>query len=63
MLTKVGPKVKTTNCKKSGASCFWFMPHLDGECLELFLREVRTAFAQEQVVLVVDNHSSHTVIG
>ncbi|MBI1743085.1 IS630 family transposase, partial [Candidatus Acetothermia bacterium] len=45
----------------TGKSCFWFLPRLDGQCLEIFLHEVRTAFApQEQVVVVLDNHRSHT---
>lgn len=43
----------------TGESFFLFLPRVDGECFELFLQELRAWYAQEEMVLVLDNCSSH----
>lgn len=43
----------------TGDSFFLFLPRLDGQCFQLFLEEFRSWYAQEEIVLVLDNSSSH----
>lgn len=43
----------------TGESFFLFLPRVDGECFELFLQALRAWYAKEEMVLVLDNCSSH----
>jgi transposase len=43
----------------TGESFFLFLPRVDSDCFELFLQEFRTWYDQEEIVLVLDNCSSH----
>ena len=35
------------------------MPHLDGDCLEAFLGELRQAYPEGEIVLVLDRAGAH----
>jgi hypothetical protein len=44
---------------KSGESFCSYMTHVDGECLEAFLRELGEAYPEDHLVVVMDNAPSH----
>jgi transposase len=44
---------------KSGESFCSYMSHVDGECLEAFLRELGEAYPDDHLVVVMDNAPSH----
>ena len=35
------------------------MPHLDGDCFEAFLKQLRQAYPDEEIVLVLDRAGAH----
>ena len=35
------------------------MPHLDGDCFEAFLKQLRQAYPDEEIVLVLDQAGAH----
>lgn len=43
----------------TGESFCLYMPHLDGECFEIFLRELRQAYPGEDIALVMDGAGAH----
>lgn len=43
----------------TGESFFLFLPWIDGNCLEIFLREFHKQFADHKIALVLDNCPSH----
>lgn len=43
----------------SGESFCSYISHVDGECLQAFLRELGEAYPEEHLVAVMDNAPSH----
>ncbi len=43
----------------TGESFCLYMPHLDGECFEIFLRELSRAYPGEDIALVMDGAGAH----
>jgi transposase len=44
---------------ESGGSFFLFIPHLNGDCFEIFLQEFRNHFTEHRIGIVLDGASSH----
>jgi transposase len=45
---------------RTGESFCLYMPQLNGDCFEVFLREMRRAYPDDEIVLVSDRAGSHT---
>ena len=43
----------------TGESLTLYMPHLDGVCLQVFLEQLRQAFPEDPVLVVLDRAGSH----
>ena len=37
-----------------------YMPALDGDCMEVFLRQLRAAYPEDEIVVVLDRAGAHT---
>lgn len=44
----------------TGESFCLYLPHLDGVCLEVFLGELRRAYPEDEILLVLDRAGAHT---
>lgn len=44
----------------TGESVCLFLPRLDGACFQIFLRELKRAYPEDEIVLVSDRAGSHT---
>lgn len=45
---------------KTGESfCLYLLPRLDGECFEVFLKELNKSYPDEEIVLVLDGAPGH----
>lgn len=43
----------------TGESFCLYMPHLDGDCFEVFLEKLRERYPEDQIVLVMDRAGAH----
>jgi hypothetical protein len=44
---------------KTGESFWLYLPRLDGECFEVFLKEFEKSYPDEEIVLVLDGAPGH----